>query len=130
MKLNNINSNIKLVISSSLLFTKQNIIILSFLVLFTAINMVLISFCFDMLTSSFIQSDAENSLLILENTYPITSEVIPCLSMEQDLNTNKVFIFNSFIDLFHKNPSVYKYFPSYFQTFVNNKNDIIINEII
>jgi len=126
MKFNYTSNNVKLIKINNLVLTRENAIIFFFLILFTTISTILISFCFDTLFNSFGQSDKDSFLLKTGDTYTLTSEAISCFSVKQDLNNNK---FNFFIDLFQKNPSVYKYFPSYFQTFVHNKNDIIVNEI-
>jgi hypothetical protein len=125
MRLNKSNDIIKPVDSSNLYFTKENIIIFSFLVLFTAISMVLISFCSDILINSLGKYDGENSLLKQDNICLIAPETIPCPSMERDLDKNGISIFDTFIDLFNKNRPGYKYFPSYFQSFTNYDGNIL-----
>jgi hypothetical protein len=130
MRLNKSNDIIKPVGSNNLYFTKENIIIFSFLVLFTAISMVLISFCSDILINSLGKYDGENSLLKQDNICLIAPETIPCPSMERDLDKNGISIFDAFIDLFNKNRPGYKYFPSYFQSFTNYDGNILTNKPI
>jgi len=130
MELLNFNNNIKPVNSNNLYFTKNNLIIFSCLVLFTAINMVLIFFCFDILINNLNQYDEENSLLKEENICLIAPEITSCLYMKRDLSNNGLSIFDTFIDLFNKNSSRLRYFPSYFQTFTNYSGNILINKPI
>jgi hypothetical protein len=127
-----INNNIKPVNSSSLSITKEDIIIIFFLVLFTAISVILISFCFDTFIGSFSQSFGEDYLLKKDNICPINSEVTSCVSIKRDIDTDKngLSIFNSFIDLFNKNHSRHRYFPSLIQTSANLNSNILSNKAI
>jgi hypothetical protein len=50
--------------------------------------------------------------------------------MKRDLSNNSISLFDSFIDLFKKTPSVPRYFPSYFQPFANLNNNILTNKTI
>lgn len=128
MKFNHTNNNVKLIKRNNFFLTRENAIIFFFLIIFTAISTILISFCSDTLFNSFSQLDKDGFLLKTGDTYTLTREAVSCFSIKQDLNNNKLSVFNFFIDLFQKNPSVYKYFPSYFQTFVHYKNDAIVND--
>jgi hypothetical protein len=130
MRLNKNNNNINSVDSSSLFLSKENITIFLFLILFTAISMILISFCFDTLLDSFSQLQGEDSLLREGNICSMSPEVTSCLSIKRDSSKNGLNIFNSFIDLFNKSHSSYRYFPSYFQIFMNNNSFILSNKAI
>ena len=88
------------------------------------------SFCFDILINNFGQSGGKDLLLMEENICAISPEVTSCFSIKRASSNNDLSIFDSFIDLFNKNPSGYRYFPSYFQTLVNpNSNFLIIKPI-
>ena len=123
MKLSNTNKNIKPVNLNNLLLSLQKLTIFSFLILFTAINTVLISFYFDIFVNNLIQWDVEDPLLIV-------NEVAPGFSIQGDLNTNRISIFNYFMNLFNKSHSKYRYFPSYFQVYVGHTDYILINKVI
>lgn len=126
MKLYN---DIKLKNSSNLLFIRENIIIFSILVLFTAISTVLIFFGFDLLLGNFNPPIEEDLMFITYNKNLINNEAA-YYSVKQKISySDKVSIFNPFVDLFHKSCSTYRYFPSHFQvvTLIDCKDDILVN---
>lgn len=130
MKLNNVNNNAKLVKKHSLLFTRENFIIFSFLTLFTALTTVLITLSFDLLFDNFNLIEKDIFLIAFRDNQ-INDKVASLISVKQDLSHNdKISIFNPFIDLFDKTHSTHKHFPSYFQIAVSNKDYIMVNNTI
>jgi hypothetical protein len=106
---------------------KEKLIFLSFLLLIVIINMILILFCLNLLINNLRLSGEDYLFIVLEKNI-MSNEVISYI--QQDLSYNKnVSVFNSFIDLFNKNSSRFKFFPSYFQSsppnlFINQNNII------
>jgi len=113
----------------NLFFVGENIIIFFFLVLFAAICTILIFFGYDLIFGSYSIIIEEDFSLITYNNNQ-TSKFYTCLPKEQELNNNKVFIFNPFIDLFNRSHSTYRYYPSYFQilVLVEYKYNISVSE--
>lgn len=131
MRLDNFNNNnINPAGSNYLTFIKENMPILSFLILFIILNIILIPFCFDTFINNFDQSNREYCLLKENIICPINFENTNYLYIKQDSGNNGSFIFNSFVDLFNKDHSKYRYFPSYFQTFTNHTHSILTNKSV
>jgi hypothetical protein len=130
MKLNNFNNNIKPVGLNYLALIKENIPIFSCLILSILLNIILISFCFDTFINNFDQLTREYCFLKENIICPINFENTNFLYIKQDSGNKGSSIFNSFIDLFNKDYSKCRYFPSYFQTFTNHTDSILINKFV
>ena len=111
------NRNKRCIVTNYFLLVKENIAIFSFLVIFTAISTIFIVLSSDLLVNghdSFVFAGKDFSLMPCDSNC-ISNRVIP---LEQELNnpSNRISIFNCFIDLFQKDNSKHKYFPSYFHS--------------
>jgi len=122
--------------------TIDNFKLYIFLIVFSAINMFIILLISDLFVNGieFLREDflltKYNNFLDNENCYTSIYSPKTLIYIKQDLNNNKFYIFNTFIDLFDKNHSTFKYFPSYFQNlnwlgelkYNNNNNNINVIE--
>jgi hypothetical protein len=89
--------------------------------MFTAISTVLITFSVNLLTDGFDILIIGDPSFMPCGTNPLNAEITYNPFIKQDSSYNsKVSIFSSFIDLFNKSSSMFKYFPSYFQSSSSN----------
>jgi hypothetical protein len=134
MKLNRINGNMKFLCINSLFINKNNIVVISSLILFTAITNIFILFICDLFVNELNLQTIKDFLFMLYGTNTLNVESTQDISIKEYYSyNNKVSIFSTFIDLFNKSSSTFKYFPSHFQSsppylFIN-QSDLIVSNI-
>lgn len=132
IKFTNFNSDSKFInlINMFFTYTKKDIVIFSLLILFTALSTILISFSFDLLVNGFYPVEKDFLSTFYNDSLVNNKAVTIIFSKHGPYYEDKIFIFNPFIDLFHKTHSTYRYFPSYFQITRGYKDYKMINKTL
>lgn len=130
--MNNVNSNLRFINITNIFFVyfRKDIIIFSLLILFTALSTVLISFSFDLLINGVYPIEKDLLSTFFNDSLVDNKAVTIIFNKHSSDYDNKTFIFNPFIDLFHKTHSTYRYFPSYFQITKGYKDYKVINKTL